>query len=179
MSTTKTLPIVLTAVMTSLLCVLAPLSIPLPGLVPVSLATFAIYLNSYILGWKKSAASVAVYLAMGLAGLPVFSAFRSGPAILFGPTGGYLVGYLPLAAICGLVYSSTDRKLFQICGSIAATSLLYLIGTAWLMAVTGLSLLPALMAGMIPFIPGDLLKIIMAVFLGPRIRTAVSGINMD
>ena len=81
-----------TALMAAVLCALASMSITI-GIVPISLATFVIYLDAYILGSRMATVSTFIYLLLGLVGLPVYSGFSSGPAKLFGPTGGYLFGY--------------------------------------------------------------------------------------
>ena len=91
----------LTGMMAALLCVAGPLSLPV-GPVPLSLATFAVYLAGAVLGWKRGTAAVALYLLIGLCGLPVFSGFSGGFQKLAGVTGGYLVGYLFCALITGL-----------------------------------------------------------------------------
>lgn len=160
-----------TAVMTAVICMLAPLSIPI-GPVPVSLATLAILFTVYILGMKRAVAAVMLYLLIGLAGVPVFSGFSAGPAKLLGPTGGYLIGYIPMAAIAGLV---TDRfyknRIISILGMAAATAVLYAVGTVWLACSAGMSLEAALAAGVIPFIPLDLVKTVAAALIGPLLKT--------
>ena len=88
--------IAMIAVMTAVTCVLAPLSIPI-GPVPISLTNLVIYFSLYILGTKKGTISYVIYLLIGLVGIPVFSSFTGGPGKLFGPTGGYLIGFIPLA----------------------------------------------------------------------------------
>ena len=82
--------LVLIALMTAVICVLAPVSLPL-GPVPVSLATFAILLTAYILGWKRGTTSILIYILLGLTGLPVFSAYGAGFSKIVGPTGGYII----------------------------------------------------------------------------------------
>lgn len=90
------------AIFTALLCILAPMSIPI-GPVPISLTTLVIYLSLYILGMKKGTISFLIYLLLGLVGLPVFSGYSGGPAKLLGPTGGYIIGFLFIALIGGYV----------------------------------------------------------------------------
>ena len=172
----STAGMVLTAVMAAVICILAPISIPLPGgLVPISLATFAVYLSANLLGWKPGTLSTLLYLLLGLVGLPVFSAYSSGAGILLGPTGGYLIGYIPLALISGSFFerfSGTGLfdRIMGVAGAILATAVLYVIGTLWLMKAAGLGLPAAIATGMLPFIPGDLVKIIVVVLIGPEIR---------
>lgn len=98
--TTKGL--VLTAMFTAVLAVLSQISIPLPGGVPITLQTFAVVFLAVNLGSGYGTVSVLVYLLIGAAGIPVFANFNGGLGVLFGPTGGYLLGFLPLAALTGL-----------------------------------------------------------------------------
>ena len=90
----------LAALMTAVTCVLAPMSIPI-GPVPISLTNLVIYFSLYLLGWKWGTVSYLVYVLIGMAGLPVFSGFTGGLGKLAGPTGGYIVGFLPMAVIAG------------------------------------------------------------------------------
>ena len=96
-----------TAVMAAVLCVLGPLTVPI-GAIPISLANFVICLTAWLLGPKFGTLSVAVYLCIGLIGVPVFSGYGAGLAKLAGPTGGYLVGYLLLALIGGLFIEKSN-----------------------------------------------------------------------
>ena len=160
----------LIAVMTAVMCVLSPISNPL-GPVPVSLATLVILLTAYILGMKRAVIAVILYLLIGLAGVPVFSGFSGGIAKLIGPTGGYLIGYIPMVLIAGLIIDRYYRNyLISITGMAAATAVLYAIGTAWLAYSASMTPAAALAAGVIPFIPLDLVKIVIAAVLGPVLR---------
>ena len=94
----KTYAITVTALMTAVTCILAPLSIPI-GPVPISLTNLAIYISLYLLGWKRGTISYLIYLLIGLVGIPVFSGFTGGPAKLAGPTGGYIIGFIAMAII--------------------------------------------------------------------------------
>ena len=98
----KTYALTATALMTAVTCILAPLSVPI-GPVPISLTNFVIFLSLYLLGWKKGTLSLLVYLLLGLAGLPVFSGFAGGIAKLAGPTGGYIIGFIPMAIVAGII----------------------------------------------------------------------------
>ena len=89
------------AIFAALICVAAPYAIPMPGLVPISLGTFAIYLTGAMLGGKRGTVAVCVYILLGAIGLPVFTGFAGGFAKLLGPTGGYIVGYVPLVLLTG------------------------------------------------------------------------------
>lgn len=172
---------VLCAVMAAVLCVIAPISMPI-GPISVTGATFAIYLTAYLLGGFAGAASVLVYLLVGFAGLPVFSGFMGGAARLLGPTGGYLVGYLPMVLLAGLLIQWAFRRFggqesmswpaaaVQFLGMVLGTAVLYVFGTAWYCVQAGVELKAALAACVFPFIPFDLLKMAAALLVGIPVR---------
>lgn len=163
--------IALVGMMAAVTCVLGPLSIPLPiSPVPISLTNFAIYLAIYVLGMKKGTLSYLIYLLIGLAGLPVFSAFTGGPGKLLGPTGGYLIGFIPMALICGIFIEKRQQRYWHFIGMVLGTLIAYLFGTAWMAWQSGMTFRQGLAAGVIPFIPGDLAKIIICMIIGPEIR---------
>lgn len=163
-------------VMTAVTCILAPFSIPI-GPVPISLTNLVIYFSLYILGTKDGTISYLVYLLIGIIGLPVFSGFTSGPEKLLGPTGGYLIGFIPMAVIAGIFIKKSISisnlwigRIFGVLGMILGTIVAYILGTAWLAYQADMDFQAALWAGVIPFIPGDLIKMILAVLAGPQIR---------
>ena len=166
----KTGAIALIGVMAAVTCILGPLSIPI-GPVPISLTNLAIYFTVCILGMKYGTISYCIYLLLGLIGLPVFASFTAGPAKLFGPTGGYLIGFIFLALISGAFFDRWLKNL-PLCflGMMLGTIVCYAFGTAWLAHLTGMSFGAALAAGVLPFIPGDLLKMVLALFFGPQLR---------
>lgn len=171
-----TYQLTLTAVMAAVICVLGPISMAIPiSPVPISLASMAVYLAVTVLGMKLGTLSCLIYLLLGLVGLPVFSGGSAGAPKLFGPTGGYLVGYLFLALIAGaFVGRYTENKwksiAFAALGMVLGTMVLYALGTAWLAYSAGMDFQAALWAGVIPFIPGDLVKMVIAVLLGSAVR---------
>lgn len=175
----RTKDLVLTALMAAVLCIVSPWSIPI-GPIPVSLSLFAIYLTMYLLGAKLGTMSVLLYLLIGLLGLPVFSNFTGGPQKLFGPTGGFLIGYLPMALLIGLFLDHTQkehstfwRMLFRIVVVFACTWVLYLFGTIWYMFLSGTDFIAALSVTVLPFVLIDLVKNILAAVLGPAIRKRI------
>ena len=157
-------------VMAAVICILAPFSIPI-GVVPISFTNLAVYIALYALGMKKGTISYLIYLLIGLVGVPVFSGFTSGPQKLFGPTGGYLIGFIGMALISGIFIDKFANK-WYLCflGMVLGTTVCYVLGTVWLAFQAGLSFQAALAAGVLPFIPGDLVKIIVAMLLGPTLR---------
>lgn len=166
--------LVLIAVMAAVICVLGPLSIPV-GPIPVSLCNFAILITIYVLGMKRGTISVLIYLLLGLVGLPVFSGFSGGAAKLMGPTGGYLIGYIPMALIAGFFLEKFSRKIIpSFIGMVLGTAVLYALGTAWLAYSTGMTFRAALAAGVIPFIAIDCAKMAVAAILGPVLYNALN-----
>lgn len=171
--------IALIGVMAAITCILAPFSLPI-GPVPISLTNLAIYFSLYILGMKKGTLSYLIYLLIGMVGLPVFSGFTSGPGKLFGPTGGYLIGFIPMAILAGfLIDRYTDKKLICLVGMILGTAICYALGTIWLSYQAHMDFASAMWAGVIPFIPGDLIKMILAMLIGPEIQKRLKQANLS
>ena len=172
----KTRDITTIAVMAALICVAGPISIPV-GPIPVSLASFAVYMAGAVLGSKKGTAAVVLYLLIGIAGVPVFSGFTGGFQKLAGVTGGYLAGYIPCAWITGMAHAdSLDIKAERprlAAAACAGTVVLYLIGTAWFMIQTGRNITESLSMCVLPFLPGDALKIAATVVLASPVVRAV------
>lgn len=170
---TKTLCMI--ALMAAVTCILGPLSLPI-GPVPISFTNLAIYFAVILLGTKKGTISYLVYLLIGLVGVPVFSGFTGGPGKLLGPTGGYLIGFIFMALISGFFIEHFHYKIgMSIVGMILGTIVTYVFGTAWLAIEAGMGFYAALMAGVIPFIIGDLIKIFIAAFLGLQIKKRISS----
>ena len=172
----KTKNMALIGVMAALIGVAGPLSIAV-GPIPISLASFAVYLAGAILGWKRGTIAVAVYLLIGLVGVPVFSGFSGGLQKLIGVTGGYLVGYLPCALITGLGVRENHEKqppkwLLPVC-MVIGTVVLYFIGTAWFMIQTKNTLAAAMGMCVVPFLLGDAVKIVAASLIAWPVRKAV------
>lgn len=168
--------LVLCALMAALLCVLAPLAIPLSGGVPLSLATFAVMLAGTLIDHKLAALSALIYLLIGSMGLPVFSNYTAGLSVLVGPTGGYLIGYIPLAYCTGLFIQKEFSITKLIAGILLGTLILYGLGTMWFVFVTQTSFVAALSLCVFPFIPGDGLKILLVCLLGPTLRKRIQTI---
>ncbi|WP_058484885.1 biotin transporter BioY [Defluviitalea phaphyphila] len=165
-------------VVTAVICILAPLSIPI-GLVPISFTNLAIYFAVYILGMKKSVLSCILYILIGFIGVPVFSQFTGGPAKLLGPTGGYIIGFIFMALVSGFFIDRFfDKWYLCFTGMVLGTIVCYILGTIWLSYQANLSISSALGVGVIPFIPGDLIKIVIATFIGPLIRKQLMKSNM-
>ena len=152
--------------MTAFLCIMAPWAIHI-GPIPITLATFGLYLVSAVLGEKYATVSVVIYLILGAVGVPVFSGFSGGIQRLVGMTGGYLLGYVPCAFVIGLIISKTKKHfIWYLVAMLIGTVILYSIGTAWYIWQTGNTFFAALGLCVVPFLPGDIIKIVAASVLG-------------
>lgn len=161
------------ALMAALMCVLGPMSVSI-GPIPVSLTNLVIYLTVWLLGAKTATVSVAVYLLLGAVGLPVFSNFSGGLGKLLGPTGGYLIGFLAVAYIGGLVVTKTRGNVFATFAAlVVGTAVLYTFGTVWFLVLTKAELGYALSVCVTPFIGLDLAKMALATVVGKPIRMAL------
>jgi biotin transport system substrate-specific component len=137
------------------------------GPVPVVLTDFFIMCAGLFLGAKYGAMSCILYLLLGLIGLPVFAGGNGGFGAFFGPTGGFLIGYLPMAALVGWISTrKKDSVLLTLCGLLLGNVVLYAIGIPLLFYNAHLeSWAAAFGAGLIPFIPGLCAKIALAATL--------------
>ena len=140
------------------------MSIPIPvGPVPIVLADFFVMLTGLFMGWKYGVLSVGLYLGLGVLGLPVFSGGSSGFAAIWGPTGGFLIGYLLLAATIGFI-TSKGKSWFitDLIGILLGNAFLYALGITWLKIRLEMSWPAAVTTGLVPFIPGTIIKIVVA-----------------
>ena len=148
----------------------AYLIIPI-GPVPIVLQNLFVLLAGLLLGSRWGVTSVAVYMVAGICGLPVFYGGTAGLQHFVGPTGGYLIGFLPAAYIVGLVSERTAARIApQVLAMIGATLVIYSLGVAWLVQSTQMSFSKGLAVGMYPFLIGDALKIGVAVPMARAIR---------
>lgn len=168
-----------TALCAALIAIVAPISVPV-GPVPISLATLMVYLCASVLGWKKSCLGVALYILLGVAGLPVFAGYTAGLDKLLGPTGGYFLGYLIIALSTGFfVERFGNRPVWNVAGMVAGTAACYLAGTLWLAYVGGYtSFGAALAAGVLPFLIGDVVKIAASASVGYVLRRRLMRTGM-
>lgn len=135
--------------------------------VPVTGQTFAVLMIGSLLGARRGCLAVLAYIIEGTAGLPVF-AVGAGPAVLAGPTGGYLFGFIPAVYITGrLAEKGWDRRIgTTVLAMIIGNLVIYTFGLFWLCCLAGLNTM-VLTLGLYPFIAGDLAKIILAAILLP------------
>jgi biotin transport system substrate-specific component len=148
-----------------LIALTARVAIPVPGSpIPVTGQTFGVLLVSGALGMRRGVASISLYVLIGLIGVPFFAEGKGGIQVILGASGGYIVGFVVAGAIVGrLAELGWDRRLI---GAVAAMAIgnvvIYLVGVPWLMAVTGISLATAIEQGVVPFLVGDAIKLLLA-----------------
>jgi biotin transport system substrate-specific component len=146
------------------------LAIPI-GPVPIVLQNMFVYLAGLLLGGRWGLASVGVYLLAGACGLPVFAGGLGGISRFIGPTGGYLIGYLPAVFLIGTMSQKANpRVVSDVLAMICGTLVLYACGISWLKIATGMSPAKALALGMYPFLIGDALKIAAAAVIARALR---------
>lgn len=162
-------------VMTAVLCALGPFALPLPfSPVPLTLTNLSIFITLYVLGARAGTISYLLYLLLGITGLPVFSGFSGGLGKVAGPTGGYLLGFLFLSLIAGWAISCfPGRTMVHGLGMLAGMAVCYLFGTAWLALQLGIGYGAAFGIGVLPYLPGDAVKMVCALFIGPKLRREI------
>jgi biotin transport system substrate-specific component len=158
------------SMLAALTAVGAYIAIPI-GPVPIVLQNLFVYLTGLLLGSRWGLLGIAAYLLAGAVGLPVFAGGKGGIGHLIGPTGGYLLGFLPAVALIGMITERTGGKLlFALAALIAGTVVIYACGVTWLSIVTGMTFAKSLLVGMVPFLIGDAIKIAAALFIAKSLR---------
>lgn len=143
----------------------------------ICLSLFAVELCGALMKKQYALLSMGVYILAGLMGVPMFSGFKAGPSVLFGTTGGYILGYAVCAFLIALIIEKVGREWWKqaiamVCGLLVC----YAFGTAWFMILTGRSLAESLTLCVVPFLPGDAVKIILAVILSVRLYVPMKKI---
>jgi len=169
------------AIMAVIICICSWITVPFT--VPFTMQTFAVFCSLLLLGGKEGTASIGIYLFMGLVGLPVFSGFQGGIGRLFGPTGGYIIGFL-LSGIIYMFFEPAIKKKrgYRWAALITGLVICYFVGTMWFVSVynsrgTAYNVLSALGLCVLPYIIPDLLKMVLAVYICDRVRKALPAID--
>lgn len=163
-------------IFTALTAIGAFISIP-AGPVPITLQTFFVLLSGIILGSKKAFMSQAAYLILGLAGLPIFAGFSGGFQTIFKPSFGFLLGMAAAAYIVGKFIETKEKTTLNITIAVLlGTMVIYAVGLPYMYYILNfilaknLNIAKILEIGMIIFIPGDILKAVIAVMLGKKLK---------
>lgn len=166
----KTKNIIYCAMFATITAILAQISIPLPGGVPLTLQTFAVSLAGIILGSKRGFIAILVYVLMGCFGIPVFAGFTGGAGIVAGATGGFIISFPIMAFIIGLVCERTDNKIFIFLGMVLGSIVNYAVGAVQFAIVTNSTLYNAFLVSVLPFILVGLIKALLATIIGSTIK---------
>lgn len=173
--TDRTFRLVLTAMFAAVIAVASWISVPLPFTpVPINLATLAVTLTGALLGSRYGSLPVLIYLLLGAVGVPVFAGFTGGLGHIAGPTGGYIVGYLTSALICGMIIELVGKdepKWWAVAiAALLGTLSCYILGTIWFIILTHNTLAASMTMCVIPFLPGEALKLVAAVVIVPVLK---------
>lgn len=175
----KTIPakqMALCALFAALVAVCAQMTFNI-GMVPISLSLAPVFLCALLMKKEYAAVTMVVYALMGLVGIPVFTNMGAGPAKLLGATGGYIIGYVPCAYLTALVREKWGRAWWkQALAIVAGLVVCYAFGTVWFMLTKGTGLMASLGACVIPFLPGDALKIAVAVMLSLKLEAPMKKV---
>lgn len=154
------------AVFCAVIAACAQIVLPMPAGVPMTLQTLAVALCGYCLRWKYALAAVGTYLLLGGIGLPIFSGFGGGFGWLFGPSGGFLLGFLLIAVGCGL---SLKKRILSLVMGMVGLFLCHCCGVVWHAYITHQSLLQALLVASLPYLWKDLLCVWLAELIANKI----------
>lgn len=175
----KTIDMVLCSIFAAVMCVFSMITIPI-GVVSITLAVFGVMLIALTLGTKRAVITIALFILIGAIGLPVFSGFKGGISVLFGPTGGYITSYIFMALIIGrltkkLPANKAAAFFIKFSACLAGLIVCYALGTVQFVFLQSVNITQALWLCVIPFIPFDIIKIIFAVTISDVIkRTAIN-----
>jgi len=167
----KTKNITLTGLAASLTAVLSVWQIPMPLGVPLTLQVFAVAFCAYTLGAGRAFFATAVYIVLGAVGLPVFSGFQGGAAVLFGPCGGFIAGFLPLCLLCG----AGRGKKTHIALLLGAVGLIlcHTAGCVHYSIVTNTSITVSFLSASAAYLPKDVICIGISFFCSIPVRKRV------
>lgn len=175
-SVSKTAEMTKIALLVAMNCVSAYIIIPLPfSMSPIALQTMFVNLVAFLLTPKQTFMTMFVYILIGLAGIPVFTGGTAGPAKLFGPTGGYIFGFLVAAVLISMLRGKEySLKRYCTVGVGIGIPVIYLLGALQLKFVTGMDWQAAFVTGVLPFVPLDVAKCVAAAFLAGPIHKVFS-----
>lgn len=177
MKNSKTFSLTLIAVGAAIIAVLSPMSIPI-GIVPITLQTLAVGLIATVLKARETFFAVLLYLILGFIGIPVFTGGASGIAVLFGPTGGFLVAFLLIGSLISFLLEKVNYKpLPSLAVNIICHILMLIVGTIWLKFFTHVDWSMALKFGFTPFLFIEIIKAILVTLFGLALLRALAHSN--
>lgn len=171
-----TLNLILAALFTAVTAVLSQTAIPTPFDVPLTLQTFAVALCGYVLGIKWGLASISAYILLGMAGVPVFSGFKGGVHVLFGATGGFILGFIFLTLLCG-TSDLIKNKYIKCLPGFLGLAVCHLFGTAQYALIYKIAFAPAFLLVSAPYLIKDVLSVAAAFLLSLYIKKLIKKIS--
>lgn len=166
---------ILTGMFAAILAVLSQLQIPMPSGVPITLQTFGTALGGFMLGMCGGVRMVLIYILVGVIGVPVFSGLTGGIGVVLGPKGGFIWGFVILAALCG--YGGSKSKKIRITAVAAGVILCHLFGIFQFMMVMKIGFTKAALLVSLPFLPKDALSAAGAYLAAKKIKKRLGGIS--
>ena len=155
--------------MVAVISVMSQVAIPTPSMIPLTLQVYVIALTGYLLGWKRSLIAVIVYVALGFIGAPVFASFQGGASALFGYTGGFIIGFIPLAAMCGI----SKRKHINLILGIVGVLICHTVGVLWYTYMSG-NFISAILLVSLPYLPKDIIFTVLAYFVADKLKRKIN-----
>ncbi len=165
----------LSAFFCAIICILAQISFITPLGVPLTLQVFAVSLCGYTLGAHYGTAAVFTYIMLGAFGLPVFSSFRGGAQFLFGPTGGFILGFILLSLFCSFAVKF-NKPVFKLFFSAIGLILCHLIGILQFKIVSGNNFVSAAALSSLPFILKDIFCVLAAFYISKQLKRKIKNL---
>ena len=173
----KLYAITLCAIFAAIIALISQIAVPTPLGIPLTFQTFAICLCGFMLGTKNALITVLVYIALGMVGMPVFYGFRGGITAVFGEiTGGYIIGFIPLSALCGIrkyLYWKKNGKLLSLAAAFSGLIICHICGAAFYASLTGITFTASMALTSLPFLPKDSILLIFAFYITPKLLNAI------
>lgn len=170
--------IVTTGMFTAVVAVLSILQIPMPSGVPITLQTFAVALCGFVLGWKQGTLCVFLYVLLGAIGIPIYAGMTAGLGKLFGVTGGFLIGFLPMTALCGIKRDASNKALPILFGIIGLT-ICHICGGIQYSLLTGNNWLYSMLVVSVPYLAKDILSTVGAYLVSLVLRNGLKRVNLS
>lgn len=174
----KTQEIVLIAMFAAIISIISPISIGIYIMgVPTTMQTFVIAFVGYLLGCNYAVKSTIIYILLGCIGLPVFGGFKGGVGVLLSVTGGYIIGFIALAALTGVTVEMKS-KLKIIVVSFIGLMLCHIIGVCWFAVTSGTDIMTAIFTVMLPYLPKDILSVAAAYIVAKQAGKVMKTIKI-
>lgn len=173
----NTLNLVTAALFTALTAVCSQIAVPMPTQVALTLQTFAVALCGYVLGIKWGLASIITYILLGTVGVPLFSGFKGGPQVLFGPSGGFIFGFILFVLLCGVSLLIKNKALKLVLG-LGGLALCHILGIIQFAVVYKTDIISSFLMVSAPYLIKDVISVAAAFFLSIYIRKLLSKIHI-